>query len=127
MISYTDPSSESRALPLNYVPRDESFSGIKTAQFGAKALYSALHGLIPTLKSAILDPDRGFPHFPAIDSLFKDGINLPDQKGLLTALPRLLSAVNQTGQSVLRYETTDPMESKCICQIYVYQRNQIFY
>ncbi|KAH7560486.1 hypothetical protein JRO89_XS10G0029800 [Xanthoceras sorbifolium] len=108
----TDPASERRDDLIFYVPRDESFSGIKTLNFGAKALYSLLHSLIPTLESAIVDRDRGFPYFTAIDTLFNEGVNLPQKSknSLLSVVPRLVKAVKDTGKSILRFEVPHAME-----------------
>ncbi|KAL5765029.1 hypothetical protein ACOSQ2_017623 [Xanthoceras sorbifolium] len=108
----TDPASEKRDALLFYVPRDESFSGIKTLNFGAKAIYSALHSLIPTLESAIMDSDRGFPYFTEIDSLFNEGVNLPEKskKSLLNALPRLVKTVKDKAENILRFETPEAMD-----------------
>lgn len=96
------------------MPADESFSGIKTVSFGAKTLYSTLHALIPTLESTIIDSERGFPYFTAIDTLFNEGVNLPQQskKGLKTIIPRLIKSARDTGENILRFETPDAMDSK---------------
>ncbi|KAI9196585.1 hypothetical protein LWI28_025165 [Acer negundo] len=108
------PKSETRVRDnlTFYVPRDESFSGIKTATFGAKALYTLLHSLIPTLTSVIIDRDRGFPYFTEIDKLFNEGVNLPkkDKKSLINAIPRLVKGVKDTAENILKFETPDAMD-----------------
>ncbi|KAK4855462.1 hypothetical protein QYF36_007672 [Acer negundo] len=106
------PKSETRGNLTFYVPRDESFSGIKTATFGAKALYALLHSLIPTLTSSIVDPDRGFPYFTEIDKLFNEGVNLPqkDKKSLINVIPRLVKGVKDTAENILKFETPDAMD-----------------
>ena len=112
-----DPASESRTL-INYVPRDEAFSEIKQLQFSAKTLYSVLHGLVPSLETAIIDTDLGFPYFTAIDKLFNEGVNVPmpetfKEKALWrTILPRLVKGIEDTGKEVLRFETPETMDSK---------------
>ncbi|KAK1586522.1 hypothetical protein Q3G72_003416 [Acer saccharum] len=109
-----DPKSETRVRDnlTFYVPRDESFSGIKTATFGAKALYALLHSLIPTLTSLIVDRDRGFPYFTEIDKLFNEGVNLPkkDKKSLINVIPRLVKGVADTAENILKFETPDAMD-----------------
>ncbi|KAK0606064.1 hypothetical protein LWI29_033811 [Acer saccharum] len=101
-----DPSSETRSS-LFYVPRDEEFSEVKALTFSAKTVYSVLHALLPSLETAIVDSDLGFPYFTAIDSLFNEGINLPPltKQGFWnTLIPRLIKAVRDTGEDVLRFE-----------------------
>ncbi|KAK9673695.1 hypothetical protein RND81_12G184000 [Saponaria officinalis] len=102
----TDSSSETRSCSV-YVPRDEQFSEVKGATFSAKALYSALHAVVPSLETAVIDRDLGFPHFTAIDSLYHQGINLPslEQHAPLTSvLPRLVKAIHDIEANVLLFE-----------------------
>ncbi|XP_074272916.1 linoleate 13S-lipoxygenase 2-1, chloroplastic-like [Silene latifolia] len=104
--STADPRSETRSVSV-YVPRDEQFSEIKGTTFSAKTVYSALHAVIPSLETFILDPQLGFPHFTAVDSLYNQGISLPalKQHGLLTSvLPRLVKAIHDIEEHVLRFE-----------------------
>ncbi|KAB1210361.1 Linoleate 13S-lipoxygenase 2-1, chloroplastic [Morella rubra] len=106
-----DPLSEERSSSV-YVPRDESFSEIKQLTFSAKAVYSVLHALVPSLETAIIDTDLGFPYFTAIDSLFDEGVTLPPlkQEKLKNILPRLLKAITDTGENILRFETPETMD-----------------
>ncbi|TXG73179.1 hypothetical protein EZV62_001758 [Acer yangbiense] len=107
-----DPSSETRSS-LFYVPRDEEFSEVKTLTFSAKTVYSVLHALLPSLETAIVDSDLGFPYFTAIDSLFNEGINMPPltkQGFWKTLIPRLIKAVRDTGEDVLRFEPPETIE-----------------
>ncbi|MCF8706202.1 hypothetical protein L3056_10860, partial [Corynebacterium sp. MC-25] len=106
-----DPLSEERSSSV-YVPRDESFSEIKQLTFSAKAVYSVLHALLPSLETAIIDTDLGFPYFTAIDSLFDEGVTLPPlkQEKLKNILPRLLKAITDTGENILRFETPETMD-----------------
>ncbi|XP_021772005.1 linoleate 13S-lipoxygenase 2-1, chloroplastic-like [Chenopodium quinoa] len=102
----TDPSSESRSNNV-YVPRDEQFSEVKQAQFGFTTVYSVLHAVIPSLETAMVDPDQGFPYFTAIDSLFNEGVSCPglQQHGVLqNMLPRLIRAVTDIEKNMLRFE-----------------------
>ncbi|KAH6767720.1 lipoxygenase 2 [Perilla frutescens var. hirtella] len=104
-----DPLSESRASNV-YVPRDEVFSEVKEATFQAKTVYSVLHALVPSLRTSIVDPDLGFPYFSAIDTLFNEGVALPDipTTGFLgNIIPRLVRAITDAGNSVLRFETPE--------------------
>nr|QCQ29235.1 lipoxygenase [Camellia fraterna] len=105
--SKTDPMSESRSSSV-YVPRDEAFSDVKELTFSAKAVYSVLHALVPSLETAIVDTDLGFPYFTAIDSLFNEGVNLPplSKNGFLKdLLPRLVKFVSDAEEGLLRLET----------------------
>ncbi|XP_040991053.1 linoleate 13S-lipoxygenase 2-1, chloroplastic-like isoform X3 [Juglans microcarpa x Juglans regia] len=113
-----DPLSEKTSSNV-YVPRDECFSEVKQLTFSAKAVYSVLHALVPSLEIAIVDSDLGFPYFTAIDSLFNEGVNLPppnkaQNKGLLSRLasilPRLVKAISATQDGVLRFETPETMD-----------------
>ncbi|KAK9673699.1 hypothetical protein RND81_12G184400 [Saponaria officinalis] len=102
----TDSSSETRSSFV-YVPRDEQFSEVKGATFSAKTVYSVLHAVIPSLEIAVLDPDLGFPHFTAIDSLFHQGINVPTLKqhaAITSVLPRLVKAIHDIEADVLQFE-----------------------
>uniref|UniRef100_A0A2N9GU16 Lipoxygenase n=1 Tax=Fagus sylvatica TaxID=28930 RepID=A0A2N9GU16_FAGSY len=114
--SSTDPLSEKRSSSV-YVPRDENFSEIKQLTFSAKTVYSVIHALLPSLETAIIDADLGFPYFTAIDSLFNEGINLPAPKtlnvsqGFFTSLlPRLVKAISDTEENLLRFETPETMD-----------------
>ncbi|KAK6272741.1 hypothetical protein POUND7_009824 [Theobroma cacao] len=110
----SDPLSEKKGN-LFYVPRDETFSEVKQLTFSAKTVYSVFHAVIPSLQTAIVDSDLGFPYFTAIDQLFNEGIDLPpqDNQGLWrTLLPRLLKAISDGSDNVLRFETPETMESE---------------
>ncbi|XP_030526651.1 linoleate 13S-lipoxygenase 2-1, chloroplastic-like isoform X5 [Rhodamnia argentea] len=107
----TDPQSESRSGSI-YVPRDEQFSTIKNLTFSAKTVYSVVHALVPSLETALVDADLGFPYFTAIDELFNEGVNLPplQKQGFLKDLfPRLIKTVADTSEDVLRFETPETM------------------
>ncbi|XP_057797967.1 linoleate 13S-lipoxygenase 2-1, chloroplastic [Salvia miltiorrhiza] len=104
-----DPLSESKASEM-YVPRDEAFSEIKQATFQAKTIYSVVHALVPALKTIVVDPELGFPYFSAIDTLFNEGVLLPDipTSGFLgNIIPRLVRAITDVGNNVLRFETPE--------------------
>lgn len=108
----TDQLSEKREGSF-YVPRDEAFSEVKQLTFSAKTLYSVLHALVPSLETAIVDADLGFPYFSAIDALFNEGVNLPPakQEGFWnTLLPRLVKAIEDTGDNILLFETPETMD-----------------
>ncbi|KAI3421632.1 uncharacterized protein J3R85_011982 [Psidium guajava] len=107
----TDPQSESRSGSI-YVPRDEEFSTIKELTFSAKTVYSVVHALVPSLETAIVDTDLGFPYFTAIDELFNEGVNLPPlhKQGFFKDLfPRLIKAVTDAAEDILRFETPETM------------------
>ncbi|GAB2287017.1 hypothetical protein Dimus_021405 [Dionaea muscipula] len=103
----TDPSSEKKGT-IYYVPRDEQFADVKLETFSAKSLYSVLHAVVPSLETAIVDSNLGFPYFTAIDSLFNEGVNLPKLTTKLSVkdiLPRLIKKVEDIKEDVLRFET----------------------
>ncbi|KAL3645097.1 hypothetical protein CASFOL_010277 [Castilleja foliolosa] len=102
-----DPLTESRKSNV-YVPRDEAFSEIKQSTFSVKTVSSVLHALVPTLQTVVEANSIGFPHFTAIDTLFDEGVFLPDipTTGILrNVIPRLVRFITNTSNSVLRFET----------------------
>ncbi|KAI9196182.1 hypothetical protein LWI28_021733 [Acer negundo] len=106
-----DPSSETRSSVI-YVPRDEEFSEVKQLTFTAKTVFSVLNALLPSLETAIVDSDLGFPYFTAIDLLFNEG-DLPaltKQGFWKTLISRLIKAVRDAVEDVLRFEIPDTME-----------------
>ena len=98
--------SEKRSSSV-YVPRDEQFSEVKGLTFSATTVYSVLHAVLPSLETALIDSNLGFPYFTAIDSLFNEGVNLPSiQKfALKDILPRIVHAVAVGEESILRFQT----------------------
>ncbi|GJR65718.1 linoleate 13S-lipoxygenase 2-1, chloroplastic-like protein [Tanacetum coccineum] len=58
VMSCKDPLTESRTLLPFYVPIDEDFSEIKDVIFGARTLYSVLHGVMPILDLVVTDKDK---------------------------------------------------------------------
>lgn len=107
-----DPLSEKRN-GHNYVPRDEQFSEVKQLTFGATTLRSGLHMVLPALKPILIKKELRFPHFPAIDSLYSDGIPLPPQTGIdsiRTIVPRVVKLVEDTTEHVLRFEVPQMVE-----------------
>ncbi|KDP20203.1 hypothetical protein JCGZ_07923 [Jatropha curcas] len=107
----TDPLSESRSSSV-YVPRDEEFSEVKELTFSAKTLYSALHAVLPSIETSIVDSTLPFPFFSEIDDLFNEGVNLPPLKGqgLKHILPNIIKAIGDEADSILRFETPQTME-----------------
>ncbi|XP_022729774.1 linoleate 13S-lipoxygenase 2-1, chloroplastic-like [Durio zibethinus] len=108
----SDPASEKKSN-IFYVPRDECFSEVKQLTFSAKTMYSVFHAVIPSLQTAIVDRELGFPYFTAIDQLFNEGIDLPpeaQQNLWRSLLPRLLKAISDGSDNVLRFETPDTMD-----------------
>ncbi|WCJ18984.1 Lipoxygenase 2 chloroplastic [Euphorbia peplus] len=103
------PLSETRTSDDIYVPRDERFSPLKEAAFGVNALKNVLHALVPTIESTLVDKDRGFPYFTAIDTLFNQGIPLTEETTLQLEelLPRSVKAVKGTQDKVLLFETPE--------------------
>nr|KAJ0200266.1 hypothetical protein LSAT_V11C600317420 [Lactuca sativa] len=84
----------------------KDFSEIKEVNFGARALYSVLHAVVPTLDAIITDKDKGFPLFRTIDMLYDQGVNVPaPDNGLKTVLPRLVKGAVDTVDAVIQFET----------------------
>ncbi|GFZ20646.1 lipoxygenase 2 [Actinidia rufa] len=102
------PLSESRSSDI-YVPRDEAFSDVKNRTFSAKTVYSVLHAVVPSLETAIVDENLGFPYFTRIDSLFNEGVNIPELKNnsgfLRNLLPRIIKFVGDAQADLLQFET----------------------
>lgn len=108
---YTDPLSESRSGDF-YVPRDEAFAEVKQLTFSAKTVYSVLHAVVPSLQTAIIDTELGFPYFTAIDKLFNEGLTVNPLKGkgfLRSILPRLFKAIGDS-DDMLQFEVPDAMD-----------------
>ncbi|CAL8113494.1 unnamed protein product [Prunus armeniaca] len=104
-----DPLSEKRSSSV-YVPRDEAFAEVKQLTFSAKTLKSVLHALLPSLETALLNPELGFPYFTAIDSLFNEGVTLPKPKTsgfFQTIIPRLVKTITAGGDDLLLFETPE--------------------
>jgi lipoxygenase len=111
-----DPHSEQRSGSV-YIPRDEAFSEVKQATFSVKTLRSVLHAIVPSVETAIYDSKLGFPYFTAIDSLYDEGVTLPQQQGLSffrTLVPRIIKAVRDTTENVLLFETPEMIDSNVI-------------
>ncbi|XP_068343487.1 linoleate 13S-lipoxygenase 2-1, chloroplastic-like isoform X1 [Pyrus communis] len=107
--SKKDPLSEQRSSSV-YVPRDEAFSEVKQLTFSTKTLKSVLHALLPSLETALIDPDLGFPYFTAIDSLYNEGVTLPKPKTVgffRTIIPRLVKTITDSGDDLLLFETPE--------------------
>lgn len=112
-IANADPLSESRSGDV-YVPRDEAFAEVKNLTFNAKTVASVLKAVIPSLETTIIDKDLGFPYFTAIESLFNEGVNLPELDGngfLGNILPRLLKSLDDARNNVLLFETPEMIDS----------------
>lgn len=81
-------------------------------QFGARTLYSALHGVEPLLES-IFDKDKGFPLFTDIDLLYNQGVNVPaPHNGLISLLPRLFKRATDNVKTFIKFETPETIDSK---------------
>jgi lipoxygenase len=109
--SKKDPLSESRSASM-YVPRDEAFSEIKSVTFSAKTVFSVLHSVIPSLETAIVDSELGFPYFTKIDSLYNEGVDLPlrYEPSLKNILPRIVKGVTDSRRTLLRFETPEMLD-----------------
>ncbi|XP_021753065.1 linoleate 13S-lipoxygenase 2-1, chloroplastic-like [Chenopodium quinoa] len=104
---------ETRSANVPYVPRDETFSSLKSGQFAFKKIYSVLHALIPLVEEAIEEKVFGtksshFPYFTAIELLYDEGINLPiddtEHGGFLEWLHSIISATGDIKYKLLCFE-----------------------
>ncbi|XP_043690870.1 linoleate 13S-lipoxygenase 2-1, chloroplastic-like isoform X1 [Telopea speciosissima] len=100
-----DPLSEKRSLSI-YVPRDEEFSDVKTLTFYCETISAALDALLPQIRATLTDSNLGFPSFLAIDSLFIQGMELPqvENQGLLKKLSSGLAKAIKHGDTILRFK-----------------------
>lgn len=112
---YADTASEEKSKGNVYLPRDEAFSEVKGLTFSAKTFRSVLHAVVPSIRSILVDKDKGFPHFSGIDALFDEGIEFPDKKGIYKlTLPRLFKALAEGKDSILQFELPELLESMFI-------------
>ncbi|KAF0935798.1 hypothetical protein E2562_035766 [Oryza meyeriana var. granulata] len=115
--SEIDRRTERRRGPM-YVPRDEQFSDVKGMTFSATTLRSGLHAMLPALEPMLANQQLRFPHFPAIDGLYSDGIPLPSQLNAAGAtadivggiIPRVVRMIEDTTDHVLRFEVPEMLE-----------------
>jgi len=99
-----------------YVPRDEVFSEIKQTQFITTTVSSGVSLVLESLDAILSDQDRGFVSFEDIDTLYKEGIHLPQLQAnawnlLQRVIPKFLSVINDT-QNLLRFDTPEALKSK---------------
>ncbi|XP_076948120.1 lipoxygenase 2, chloroplastic-like [Bidens hawaiensis] len=110
-MSSKDPLTETRTLLPFYIPCDEDFSEIKSAEFGARTLYSAVHGVLPVLESVFEDKYKGFSLFTDIDLLYNQGVNVPPpDNGIASILPRLVKGAVDTTNTVIKFETPETID-----------------
>lgn len=113
---YIDPSSEKKGLTF-YVPRDEAFAEIKQIQFATTTVSSGLSAILESLDAILTNQDHGFDSFEDIDTLYKEGFDLPtlDNSSGLTllqrVLPKFFKAANDH-QNLLRFDTPEAFKSK---------------
>ncbi|CAI0412290.1 unnamed protein product [Linum tenue] len=109
----SDPFSESRGGGNFYVPRDDEFSEVKDKCFNSNTLSSVLRAALPAVETIFIDPDLGFPHFAAIDSLYDQGLNLPPRQAgapITDILPRLVRTIAEQANDVLQFVLPDTLE-----------------
>ncbi|KAI5406934.1 hypothetical protein KIW84_053260, partial [Lathyrus oleraceus] len=112
--SNTDSSYEKRDLNF-YVPRDEAFAEIKKIQFNATTVSSGVKTVLESLDTIFTDIDLGFDSFEDIDTLFKEGFQLPTSLDsnklnlLQKVIPRFIKAANDS-QNVLRFDTPEALK-----------------
>lgn len=95
---------------------------MKDLSFSGNTIYAVLHAVVPGLQSIITDRDLGFPHFPAIDSLYNVEVELPalQTNSLFSIIRRLIRAISETRKDVLLFETPEFLESKYLKPIKTY-------
>ncbi|KAL5708017.1 linoleate 13S-lipoxygenase [Ranunculus cassubicifolius] len=105
-----DPLSETRSSNF-YTPRDEVFSDVKQSTFTIRTLRQVLRALVPSLETALVDAELGFPYFTRIDSLFNEGIPIPPNRGIFKLIvPRLVKALVEVKEDLLLFETPEMMD-----------------
>ncbi|CAK8566860.1 unnamed protein product [Lathyrus sativus] len=112
--SDADPLYEKRSTLNFYVPRDESFSGIKQTQFNTSTISSGLTAVIQSLDTILTDQNLGFSSFEDIEEIFKEGFHLPplkfnDLTFLQKVIPKLIKVANDS-QNLLRFDTPEPLK-----------------
>ncbi|CAN1753287.1 Linoleate 13S-lipoxygenase 2-1, chloroplastic, partial [Linum perenne] len=113
-LSESDPMSESRIIGGNYVPRDDEFSEVKDLSFNRNVISSFLQAAGPSVEAVFTDADLGFPDFPAIDSLYDDGIKIPhrsDDFSWTYVLPMLIKTTESANEEW-------PLKSKLDPEVY---------
>jgi lipoxygenase len=116
---YIDPSYEKRDSSSFYVPRDEAFAEIKETQFDTTTASSGVKTVLESLDTILTDIDLGFVSFEDIDTLYKEGFQLPSSLDsnkltlLQKVIPKLIKASNDS-QNFLRFDTPEPLKSKHI-------------
>ncbi|RDX66659.1 Linoleate 13S-lipoxygenase 2-1, chloroplastic, partial [Mucuna pruriens] len=111
--SDSDPSSEKRSSSF-YVPRDETFSDTKQSQFRMSTISSGTSAVLESLDAILTDQNLGFRSFEDIDTIYKEGFQLPPLKGngltfLQKTIPRLINAANDS-QNLLRFDTPETVK-----------------
>lgn len=109
---HADPRSETRSANF-YVPRDEEFSEEKMTSFITKTAGSVLNAVLPSLEAILTD--LGFSAFIEIDELYNQGIpitKLKDEGLLRGTLARVIRAVTDGVDDVVRFEAPDMYKSK---------------
>ncbi|XP_010257421.1 PREDICTED: linoleate 13S-lipoxygenase 2-1, chloroplastic-like [Nelumbo nucifera] len=105
-----DALSEKRSSDI-YVPRDEQFSQVKSAEFTSVTVSSALNVLLPLIKGVLVDTSLGFPSFEAINSLFDQGMPIPTleqhQPLLESAVSTVANVVTCGGADLLHFDTPE--------------------
>ncbi|GAU46321.1 hypothetical protein TSUD_401920 [Trifolium subterraneum] len=115
--SNTDPSYEKRDSSSFYVPRDEAFAEIKETQFDTTTASSGVKTILESLDTILTDIDLGFVSFEDIDTLYKEGFQLPSSVDsnkltlLQKVIPKLIKAANDS-------QNEWPLRSKLESQIY---------
>ncbi|MCD7466629.1 hypothetical protein HAX54_003476 [Datura stramonium] len=112
--SEKDPLSESKGKFV-YIPRDEAFSEVKNSTFNTNTFSAVLNAVVPGLESIITDPNLGFPHFPAIDSLYEVDVSplepLENKRNvLLDPIRGLIRAISNTRNEIFRFQTPELLE-----------------
>ncbi|TKY50042.1 Linoleate 13S-lipoxygenase 2-1 [Spatholobus suberectus] len=111
--SDADPLSEKKGSSF-YVPRDEVFGETKQTQFTTTAISSGLSAVLESLDVILSDQNLGFVSFEDIDTLYKEGYQLPPLQAsglnlLQRVIPKLISAANDS-QNLLRFDAPEPLK-----------------
>ncbi|KAK2388618.1 linoleate 13S-lipoxygenase 2-1, chloroplastic [Trifolium repens] len=112
--SDADPRYETRSSLNFYVPRDESFSETKQTQFNTSTISLGITAVIQSLDTILTDPNLGFASFEDIETIYKEGFQLPPFKSndltfLQKIIPKFIQVANDS-QNLLRFDAPEPFK-----------------
>ncbi|XLR28844.1 linoleate 13S-lipoxygenase 2-1, chloroplastic isoform X1 [Arachis hypogaea] len=111
--SNKDPLSEKRSGSF-YVPRDEEFGERKQKQFTETIVSSGVSAVLKSLDAIFTNLNIGFPSFEDIDSLYKEGYELPPLHAtalniIQNAIPTFFKPANHR-DNLLNFDAPQPFK-----------------